>query len=376
MAKLIEVLPRATGELTYREPNFYFQYKDKFYYYDYIRNSLFVMNTDCSDKKLIASGKEMRHPSFYLVYKDEAYFYNIEAYHNGEDKVNRKVNLLTGEVISIDNDYNFIPVSFNNGIVTSLGNRNMNDSTTFRKYNLDTNSVDIENKYKHNADYTYIYDYSTGDYYAINKKQDENTVHFTLYKNDILLSNFTINNVNISQYGLRINYLYVDNNALFLSDGKSLYKYDFKTSSIKKTENTNIDYFDIFYSNNSDTVYLYNRMDCYIYVLEKEKGVLNKLFKVPNAIESKKNSTDETIFYKSSIYDTDSKIILPFNANNLRYKTEIDSSLGSVVIYDKKTKDIKNIDNVRRAFFDYENKLLYIYVKDKSTYNVKKISLT
>ncbi len=379
LAKLIEVLPSDPNvplELTYREPNFYFPYKDTFYYYDYKTNSLFSMNMDCSNKKLITSSSEMHHPSFYLIYKDEAYFYNVEGYHTEVPKVNKKVNLVSGEVINLNNDYKALPVSFNNGIVTTLGNINVTDSATFRKYNLNTNTVDFENKYKYNINYDYMYDYANGTYYAINNKLNNTVVNIEVYKNDKLLSSFKIDDVYTKQkYGFRIKYLYVDDNALFLTDSVSLYKFDFKTKSIKKSENLILEFFDIFYSNNNDTVYLYNRSDCYVYVLDKESVALNKLFRVPNAKEYTDISSSGTIFYESNIYDTGSNLILPFEANNLRYKTKNDESLGQVIIYDKSSKNSKVIENVRRAFFDYENSVLYIFVKNNSTYNIEKISL-
>ena len=56
------------------------------------------------------------------------------------------------------------------------------------------------------------------------------------------------------------------------------------------------------------------------------------------------------------IYENNSKIILPLNANTLRYKTKEDR-IGSVAIYDKASKNLEVKENVRRTFFDYENRL-------------------
>ena len=381
IARLMEVLPTNAGSpfyLTYHKPNFYFVYKDKFYYYDYKSNSFYSMNMDCSDKNIITVDCEMKHPSFYLVYKDEAYFYNIEGYHNEIDKVNMKVNLLTGEITNLNNDYKVLPVTYNDGVVMTIGNLNLSDSSTFRKYNLNTNNVDFENNYKYMPSYQYMYDYNTGDNYGMNYRLEGTTVYLDINKNNTLFSNFKVDNVYIRRkYGFIIRFLYVDSNIIYFSDTSSLYKYDFKTQAIEKNENIVFDSFDIFYSNNNNIIYFYSRNDCYLYSLDKNDNVIKKLFKVPKAKEHTDDiMSSETVFTESSIYDTGSKIILPFDANNLRYKIKNDESLGQVIIYDKSSKEIETIENVRRAFFDYENAMLYIFIKDKNIYNIKEIPLS
>jgi len=380
LAKLIEVLPDnpETWELPYNKPNFYFPYKDKLYYYDYITNGLYVMNLDCSEKKLINSSVELRYASFYLVYKDEAYFINVEGYHIGnQTKINKKINLVTGEITNLNNDYPFytiLPRYFDDGIVIFA-----NDTRdSFIKYNLNTDSVEFENKHGNDIVFDYIFDYSNGNYYGIVDNYDNNTVSFAVYKNGIFLNNFVTEKYAHSQYGFRNEYLYVDDKALFLTDTANLYKYDFNTQQVTKTEDVDLFSFRMIESNSTDTIFIYNYTDSYIYELDKEKVLLKKLFKAPVEEHEGNDFSYNTIYssemFDSNIYDTGTKIIFSVRANNLRYKTKEDR-LGKIVIYDKITKNIKTIEKIRRTFFDYENSELYIFIKNNNTYNIEKMLL-
>ena len=386
LAKLIEVLPydkSAPFELTYKEPNFYFIYKDKFYYYDYTLNGLYVMNKDCTDKKLIVSDYDIKHPSFYLVYNNEAYFYNIEGYLTSEEKVNKKVNLITGKVTSLNNDYKFLPQYFNDGIVPSIGNRNITDSSTFRKYNLSTNSVELENKYNYNTNYKYIYDYSNGDIYSIKNNyndidhnQDNFDVEFELRKNNEYMANFTLEKVFVNRtLGLWVDCLYVDNNALFLYDGVTLYKYEFVTKEITKASTMNLNNSVILNSNNYNDLFIYNGDDGCLYILDKNNLTFTKMLEIPEDRSKIHNQSYRISTGGFDLYDDGSKLIIPIRANNLRYKTTDDESLGKVIIYDKTTKEVQTIERVRRAFFDYENNLLHLFVKYFNTYEIKEIIL-
>ena len=205
LTKIIETLPLTGGMAEYKGPNFYFMYEDQLYYYDYKTHELFVTNLDGTNKRLITQSEELLNASFFLVYKGEAYFYNTEGYHEqSKIKYNKKVNLKTGKITNLNNDYAFIPSTLKNNIITAVDCRTIHKTChyTYVRYNLDTNKVEYENKSKEVIGLNMEYNDQTGDTYYIKDKKDfkTQTATFTITKGDKLLGEFTLTDMYVNKY--------------------------------------------------------------------------------------------------------------------------------------------------------------------------------
>lgn len=368
LTKMIETLPhdeRVPLSLPYNTPSFYFNYKNKLYYYEHKdrKNYFYEMDLNGSNKKLISEDSLLLFPSFYLVYKDEAYFFSTEGYiYNDEKRINYKVNLNTGVVTSLENSYRFLPYLFKDGKIISVGSDEYSDPYTYRVYNLDTNESEYENTYKYDFQKSYIYDYSNGDIYSIRLKQteDKQAYNLKIFKNDIEVGDFILNDLD----NYTITLLYANNDALFFYSSKLLYKYDINTKELKATSRTLKNGFDIINSNNPNNLFIYDKDEKNLYLLDKENITLKKLFTVKGTVD----------YFKEIIIETKDKIIISAGGNSLKYKTNLDP-LGTLNIYDKNTGKIDLTENVRRTFYDYENNIIYLYVKKGNRYYSKIVNM-
>ena len=377
-SKMIDTMPKDENtpyELPYHSTSYYFNYKDKLYYYEHKKNenNLYIMDVDGNNKELITSNNELILPSFYLVYNNEAYFYSIEGYHTEIPKSNNKINLKTGEITNLGNDYSFIPYTLKDGKIISEGNLNLSDSSTFRIYNLENNTIEFEKKVEYDYRKSTIYDYSTGDLYAFSRNNySDNNVTITIYKNDIEMGNFVVNNLHKNKLNeSMIILLYANNGSVFLTDKTKIYKYNTNTNELTTTNDVDLLSYAIVKSNNPNNLYIYNNRTCYLYELDQENATLNKLFKVIGEFED--TSNDELILkYRTNIFENDSKLVLIEHSIFEKLKADEDP-LDTVNIYDKKTKELSSIENVRSSFYDYENNIIYLYVKKDNNYYSKKI---
>lgn len=346
-----EILDNVPNYNYYDTSNYYFIYNDKIYYYT-SENSIDkfnYMDLDGSNNKTITQNNELRYAQFYFVYDNEAYYYTMY------DAENKKINLTTGKISSLNNDDIYISKSLKNGIVNSFSDHAIagNAYSFFKQFDLKKNKVIYEIKTNHSmAGKEYFLDYNRGYIYYLENYYSKRP---TIYQNNEILYEFSeeakYNFADIKFMACNEKYLYFKNNNY-------LYKLNINTKEIEKEINYNLgDIHRISSGNNNDNYfYISNK----IYTFDFDSDTFNLLLK---------NIENEP----QELYNINNKLIFTENTNNLKYNM-LYENLGSVVVYDLiKRREISQYKGIRNIFFD--NNQMYLVVNGEKNYYVDKIDL-
>ena len=367
---------------TYRENNYFFIYKDKIYFYakeetenNKYNHSLYVMDMDGNNKSLIATDDRLESASFFLTYKDESYFYNAEdnvQIDSDVELINKKINLKTGEIVSLENKYDIYANTFENGMVYSYGVRfpRNNEERLFRKIDLNTNDVIFKSNINYEPEDSIYYDYINGNSYTINSNRGK----FVLFQDNRRISEIDPN-LDTSTTESWNSVLLKKNNYLYLTFRNYIIKYNLLTNSIEEKnkykinegEKTfNINRYSIIDTNDKNNSYIY--YDGKIYLLDIENLMFKELLEIP-----KEYLYPGEFDFNGSLFVNNSQYIFMFNMNRLKYLRN--DSLGSVYIYSNDLSTSKIINDVRKTSFDYENKKIYFVIKDKNSYKIEKYNI-
>ena len=128
--------------------SYYFMYNNKVYYISNTiatedgipKGTLYSIDFNGENKKEIVTSPDIGFASFYFVYKNEAYYYTTTRVDN------KKVNLSTGKITSLDNDDVLIARTLKNGVVDIFNNvmDGIDNHVSFKGLNLDTNKTIFE----------------------------------------------------------------------------------------------------------------------------------------------------------------------------------------------------------------------------------------
>ena len=324
----------------YCEKDFYFIYDDKIYYEvgDYDKGSkLYKMDFDGKNNTLIASTDELKFAQFYFVHNNYAYYYT--SYY----RKNKKINLSNGEIIDVEIEDEYIPLTLNNGIVNTVYNHAVAGDSyfNFAKYDLNTNNEIYHTKINQSIHYEKFLDYDTGNVYHI----ESYNMPPTLY----------INNNAVYEFTDKKDFLMIKDTILYMFDKDKMYKFDTTTHQIISEET--LEYNDIvrISSGNNGDNYFYSNNGIYTYDFSNEKflKVIDNIAECPDYVYSTSNYL---VFVKDSIEETE-------NIKNV----------GNVIIYDKNNKTIEVINNVRKMSIDDKN--AYLLILTKNSYDIKKINI-
>ncbi len=352
---LMKVLDERPIDEFYDTTSYYFMYKDKIYYYRLDHDSnynphdkFFVMDFDGKHNKKLAEGDELRYAMFYFVYNDEAYYYTT---YYGE---NKKINLNTGKITSLNTKDNYIPITLNNGIVHSfVDNAVAGDSySIFKKIDIRNNNVISEIKTNDSvANDDYYFDYDGGNIYY---EKDFSLKHPMIYKNNEPIYEFS----EYSRYGFpEINFIAVNKDYLYYIFNNIVYKFNVNTKSIEKEFDNELNDIKRISSGNNIDNYFYSDKKIYSFDMKTDNFEL-----VVSNIEKKPDY----------IYNIDNKLIFTENTDNVSYGSDYDT-LGSVVVYNKLNDKIQKYDKIRKACFDEE--YMYLLYQSNKNYAVRKIKL-
>lgn len=324
----------------YCEKYFYFIYNDKIYYEtgDYDENSRFYkVDFDGKNNELIAKTDQLKFPQFYFVYNNYAYYYT--SYHGK----NKKVNLSTGEILDVEIKDDYIPLTFNNGIVNTMYNNAVygNSYFNFAKYDLNTNSEIYHTRINQSIDYKKFLDYDTGNVYYI----ESDNMPSALYKNNEVVYELTSEK----------DFLMIKDTILYMYDKDKIYKFDTTTNQIISEEP--LKYSDIvrISSGNNRNNYFYWNNGIYTYDFSNEKflKIIGNIAERPDYVYSTNNYL---IFRKDYIRET----------GNIQ-------GTGNAIIYDKNNKTVEVINNVEKISIDDKN--AYLLILTENSYEIKKINI-
>lgn len=349
---LAEVLKKPPSYEYYNDSSYYFIYKDKIYYYTLDQNNiytklhdrLFVMNLDGTNNKKLAETDELRYAYFYFVYNDEAYYYTM--YYNE----NKKINLKTGEIKTLETKDNYLDKTLNNGTIYSFIDNAIggNAYSIFKKIDIKNNNTISEIKTKHSmAGNIYYFDYDGGNIYYLENYYSKFP---SIYKNNQIIYEFTeYNRDNFP----KIEFIAVNNNFIYFKQNTIIYKLNLNNKFIEKEISNNLNDFKRISSGNNTDNYFYSNKNIYSFDMENDtfELIIKNIEKQPEYI-----------------YNTNNKLIFTENTDNI----DIDN-LGSVIIYNKLNNDTEKFDNIRKVSFDEE--YMYLLYQSNNNYSVKKINL-
>ena len=330
--------------------------KDKIYYYrGYSKpyDRLYMMDLNGKNNKLFKESDKLSWADFYLVYNDEAYY-------TDEVNENKKINLKTGEIKSLDK-YTYLPLSKNKNFVYTFDNEeDENDNyTIIRKIDLNTNEVILSNKTKYNR-YLHCLDTSCEDHYldysGVNIYYFDNSCykcHPKIYKNEELI--YEITEYTNSDF-TNPNFIAINDNYIYIKQNNKIYKLDINNKSIEKEINYDIGNFERIISTNNQENYFYSNNNIYYFNIQKE------------TFEILISGVDKKPEY---IYKFNNKLIFMENMGNDYYNPKED--LGSVIIYDTNKKDINKYKNIRDTIFDDEK--MYLIYESWNRYKIRPIEL-
>lgn len=324
----------------YCEKDFYFIYNDKIYYEtgDYDENSrLYKVDFDGKNNELVAKTDQLKFAQFYFVYNNYAYYYT--SYHGK----NKKVNLSTGEILDVEIKDDYIPLTFNNGIVNTMYNNAVygNSYFNFAKYDLNTNSEIYYTRINQSINYEKFLDYDTGNVYYI----ESNDMTSALYKNNEVIYEFTN----------KKDFLMIKDTILYMYDKDKIYKFDTTTHQIISEEPLEYSNIIRISSGNNSNNYFYCNNGIYTYDFSNEKflKVIGNIDKHPDYVYS---TNDYLIFRKDFIEGTEDM-----------------QNAGNAIIYDKNNKTVEVINNVIKMSID--DKKAYLLILTENSYEIKKINI-
>lgn len=324
----------------YCEKDFYFIYNDKIYYEtgDYDEDSkLYKVDFDGKNNKLVAKTDQLKFAQFYFVYNNYAYYYT--RYYSK----NKKVNLSTGEILDVEIKDNYIPLTFNNGIVNTIDNNAVYDNSyfNFAKYDLNTNREIYHTRINQSINYEKFLDYDTGNVYHI----ESNGISLVLYKNNEVVYEFTN----------KKDFLMIKDTILYMYDKDKIYKFDTTTHQIISEKSLEYGNIVRISSGNNSNNYFYSNNGIYTYDFSNEKflKIIDNITESPDYVYSTNNYL---IFRKDLVKGTE-------NAQNV----------GNAIIYDKNNKTAEVINNIIKMSID--DKSAYLLILTENSYRIKKINI-
>ena len=307
-------------------------------------NKFYQMDLDGKNIKVISEDERLRLAYFDFIYKNEAYF--TGRYYGCYGKINLntgKIEILHKD--SSDNHLSDYVINDNYAYFLKHGGVYDKSFVLFQKKDLKTDKIVLEVKINKDINRLNRYiDYNNGDiYYVISDiKKDA-----YIYKNNDVIFHFddkVYNNANLK-------ILAVNENSLYFSNNKIIYKIDILNNAIEKTfDNTftnikrikNDDGLNYYYDNKK-IYYLDTDNDEFIEVLDNIEIQPEKIHEIGNSI-----------VFIDKLY------------TSMR-------NYSKVTFYSKETHDVKIYDNVRN--YSVEGNYIYLVLAENDDYVVKKINL-
>lgn len=330
-----------SSDLLYNSINPYFIYNDKIYYYKYesYNNSekqidkFFSANFDGTENKQIVSSNELRLADFYFVYDNEAY------YHTTFYDENKKINLKTGKITTLDYDDIFIAKTLDDGIVyTYKYDFNSGNKILFKKIDLKTGNVIKQNEANTLSDYFLDY-VGVNVYYLGDTSKNSLPV---IYRNSDIVYKFD------EPRAKDFAFVAIDENYLYFKNDNYIYKLDVESKEILNKTFCDLGKIHRLSSGNN--------VDNYFYAYES-------IYEFDLNIGDFKLLTSEIMNNVDSVYKKDDKLIFTYASE--RYDDNYSNSdTGRVYVFDTNNNSVSTYDNVHRvSIFD---KYMYLeYVKDK-----------
>ena len=353
---------------TYNDGGYYFLKNDKVYIYQKektgkkIKYNFYSSDIDGKNLKLITTNSIFKDSTFIFSYGDEAYF--------KKDKSNFKVNLNSGEIKELNNNFNYEPLLYNDGKIYALGGELEDSTGVVRIIDLNNDSVIYEgvNEYSEFSGENY-YDFNTNNYYEITPLSKDTNQYFRIEKNGELIDTILLDNEYIKDSKLSdMAMLCEKDDNVYVTTANYIIKYNVNSRQIEKAVKFNISRYKRILTNDFTNDYFY--MNGSIYIFNYDSMELEKLFEVPLSEDGEKI---EAFNFEYKMYINDKEIILPIGADSDRAR--LHDRTGNVLIYNKQSKELKKYEKVRRASFDYENKILYIVIKNGRKYKIEKYGL-
>ena len=351
----VEVGPTISLEKELSEPpmssyyeitDYYFIYKDKIYYYKMalfngnLYDNFNVVNLDGTNKQTLNSTNELRLAWFYAVYDDYAYYYTMYTMEN------KKINLKTGEITTLDEKEQYFSNTANNNKIAYLY-----DFKTFKAVDLTNNKVTFEKKVIQAVGHEQLfYDYSYGNIYYY---EDYYTDYLTIFRNDQKAYEFI--DLGNKPANIELEFLAANNNYLYINMNNNIYKVDVINHTLVDFVNNELSGAKRISTGNTDYNYLYANGKIYSYDIKTDTFTL-----IPVDVPAKPEYA----------YRYGDKIVFTDNTDN-PYTSE--DTLGHVTIYDLSNKSVEKYDNVRKASLDEKN--LYMIFQEKQKFKVQKIAL-
>lgn len=330
----------------YDTTSYCFMYHDKFYYVgtEGLKNKLYSLSLYGFVKQKVSSKDVFNGAVFHMVYNNEAYFYSLK------DSSNKKIDLTTRKITNLDNKYNYIEKTMNDGIIFAFenGHEDGKDYSMYRKIDLKNNKVLTEHKAPNDiTEYgDYMFEYDNGDIYFLIKPYEEE--HPVIYKNENIIYQFEeYSNSSLPE----LEFILSNKEYIYYTQNDYIYKLNTDKGQIEKK--IPLEYKDIkrISSGNNQDNYFYANERIYSYNFDRDEFDLI-VTNVPKQPEK--------------IYHVNNTLIFTENDDNVGYVR--DDNLGSVLIFDTISKYTNNIKKVRKVSFDEEK--MYVIIQ-KSIGNCK-----
>lgn len=359
---LKEILNKVPSSTFYDSSSYYFIYKDKIYFYDFgyedkltslddpdeptFYDKLYQMDLNGKNKKVISEDGKLRFTKFEFIYNDEAYFHSNSGDYYG--KINLKTYKITDLCDKIPTGI-YQKYMFNDNYKFFYENDYNNEEpyVLFRKNNINTKETISEVRVKRKVDPSHvIFDYDYGNLYYIGDLPGSYFRIQSIYKNNDEIYRF--NETEYNDFGFQIlafleDYIYIINNRV-------IYKIDTinNTRQVISEDYTEISRIDNlsglnYYYENEKIYYLDTENDEFVEMLDNVKTPI------------------------SNVYKANDLLIFTGEVDRLYDKS------GTVIVYNKNTKDKKIYENVHKV--NLEDNYMYLVQDKKDNYVVNKIKL-
>lgn len=359
---LKEILNKVPSSTFYDSSSYYFIYKDKIYFYDFgyedkltslddpdeptFYDKLYQMDLNGKNKKVISEDGKLRFTKFEFIYNDEAYFHSNSSDYYG--KINLKTYKITDLCDKIPTRI-YQKYMFNDNYKFFYENDYNNEEpyVLFRKNNINTSETISEVRVERKIDPSHvIFDYDYGNLYYIDDLPGSYFRIQSIYKNNDEIYRF--NETEYNDFGFQIlafleDYIYIINNRVVykidtINNTRQVISEDYpEISRIDNLSGLN------YYYENEKIYYLDTDNDEFVEILDNVKTPIN------------------------NVYKANDLLIFTGEVDRLYDKS------GTVIVYNKNTKDKKIYENVHKV--NLEDNYMYLVQDKKDNYVVNKIKL-
>lgn len=361
----------------YSTPSYFFPYNDEIYFLGYKdkKYNLTAMNFDGSNIHIVAENDELKGVSFYMVYDGEAYFYDNESGFTTDEKngkYNKKINLKTGEITELGHTYIFLPETLNDGKIIAVGVRSSASSDkSIREIDLKTNEVIKEIEKKDINSGSIYYNVDEQIKYSIVSLTRGSEAFFAVYKDDLMQIEVHPNLPHEKNSNDSYKLIYAKNDIYYLSYRDKLLKYNFTNNVIEDIVDNPLLTYSIQNTADFNNVYVYSNYA--IHRFNPDSLTFDKVFDIYSDFHFSDMVDFNNYTFGGEFFVRDDKYYVCMLCSTLVPRTF--ERLGALQIYDKTTNETKLYQDLRKTFFDYENKVIYFFVQDGNKYRVEKVDM-